>query len=617
MGREYREGERLVNRDLDELNYLADLEDDDNFEPSDYNTQDMRNINEKVNRILYGKNDEKAKEEKPEKVEPEQVDISKQAKKVEHKDNKKSEHSEHKENKKENKKVEEKKETKPSKEDNSSEELVDITKAPEMVDDSNDGEKKTKHKKAIVGSIIGAAVVLCVVLVFVVQGVVSPSNNATPQETTTTETKPTVAIANDKGEFIFAKGTKVSGVDIGGLTVVQARILLKSEEIKSRPKMNITVNVDGEETTYTEDDFTFKYDTSSVLDDEKIISKRMADGTTYPTTTDSNGNEYAKEQVMEISASLNQSSVDKLINKIYKKYNVEAKDARVTSFKPDSSPMFTYEEGKSGLEVDKDDLKSQLNTIIEKGDVSGTYNGTVTVTRKATEPKYDVAFLKKNMQLLASWETYSTNDANGNQNMKVSLKACNGSIIDPGETWSFNGCTGNSNDTSLGYASAGVIVDGDFTDGVGGGICQSSTTIYNAAVRSNLTIAERSPHTYPSAYAKSGFDAAIDYGNLDLKLKNDSKYQVFLACYMEGTTLHATFYGIKDDSYDVIDTYSENYDIQSSYYRARSYRIYRDKNGKEISREELPSSYYSLKNGASVQTPDSGGTDYKHGGHVE
>ena len=603
---------------MDELNYLADLEDDDNFEPSDYNTQDMRNINEKVNRILYGKNDEQTKNKKSENKDFGQVDISKKATKSEHKEEKKPEHkekkSEHKE-KKENKKPEEKKETKPSN-SNPTEELVDITKAPEIVDDVEE-PKKPKNKKAIVGSIIGAAVVLCVVLVFVVQGVVSPSNNNAQQGTTTSETKPTVAITNDKGEFVFAKGTKVSGVDIGGLTVVQARILLKSEEIKSRPKMNITVNVDGEETTYTEDDFTFKYDTSTVLDDEKIISKRMADGTIYPTTTDSNGNEYAKEQVMEISASLNQSSVDKLINKIYKKYNVKAEDAKVTKFNPNSSPMFTYAEGKSGLEVDKDDLQSQINSIIEKGNASGTYTGTVTLTRNATQPKYDVAFLKKNMQLLAAWETYSTNDANGNQNMKVSLKACNGSIIDPGETWSFNGCTGNSNDTSLGYASAGVIVDGDFTDGVGGGICQSSTTIYNAAVRSNLTIAERSPHTYPSAYAKSGFDAAIDYGNLDLKLKNDSKYQVFLACYMEGTTLHAAFYGIKDDSYDVIDTYSENYDIQSSYYRARSYRIYKDSKGKEISREELPSSYYSLENGASVQTPDSGGTDYKHGGHVE
>ena len=540
---------------MDELNYLADLEDDDNFEPSDYNTQDMRNINEKVNRILYGKNDEQTKNKKSENKDSDQVDISKKATKSEHKEEKKPEHkekkSEHKE-KKENKKPEEKKETKPSN-SNPTEELVDITKAPEIVDDVEE-PKKPKNKKAIVGSIIGAAVVLCVVLVFVVQGVVSPSNNNAQQETTTSETKPTVAITNDKGEFVFAKGTKVSGVDIGGLTVVQARILLKSEEIKSRPKMNITVNVDGEETTYTEDDFTFKYDTSTVLDDEKIISKRMADGTIYPTTTDSNGNEYAKEQVMEISASLNQSSVDTLINKIYKKYNVKAEDAKVTKFNPNSSPMFTYAEGKSGLEVDKDDLQSQINSIIEKGNASGTYTGTVTVTRNATQPKYDVAFLKKNMQLLAAWETYSTNDANGNQNMKVSLKACNGSIIDPGETWSFNGCTGNSNDTSLGYASAGVIVDGDFTDGVGGGICQSSTTIYNAAVRSNLTIAERSPHTYPSAYAKSGFDAAIDYGNLDLKLKNDSKYQVFLACYMEGTTLHAAFYGIKDDSYDVIDT---------------------------------------------------------------
>lgn len=57
--------------------------------------------------------------------------------------------------------------------------------------------------------------------------------------------------------------------------------------------------------------------------------------------------------------------------------------------------MFTYEEGKSGLEVDKDDLQSQINSIVEKGNASGTYTGTVTVTRTATQPKYDVAFLKK------------------------------------------------------------------------------------------------------------------------------------------------------------------------------------------------------------------------------
>ena len=89
-----------MSRDLDELNYLADLEDDDNFEPSDYNTQDMRNINEKVNRILYGKNEEQPKNEKSEKKEPDQVDISKKATKLEHKEEKKPEYKEKKENKK-------------------------------------------------------------------------------------------------------------------------------------------------------------------------------------------------------------------------------------------------------------------------------------------------------------------------------------------------------------------------------------------------------------------------------------------------------------------------------------------------------------------------------------
>ena len=119
-----------MSRDIDELNYLADLEDDDNFEPSDYNTQDMRNINEKVNRILYGKNDEQTKNKKSENKDSDQVDISKKATKSEHKEEKKPEHkekkSEHKE-KKENKKPEEKKETKPSN-SNPTEELVDITK---------------------------------------------------------------------------------------------------------------------------------------------------------------------------------------------------------------------------------------------------------------------------------------------------------------------------------------------------------------------------------------------------------------------------------------------------------------------------------------------------------
>lgn len=74
-----------------------------------------------------------------------------------------------------------------------------------------------------------------------------------------------------------------------------------------------------------------------------------------------------------------------------------------------------------------------------------------------TDAKISVDDLKKNIVLLSTYETVSTNTENGTENMRVSLKACNGSVIEPGATWSFNKCTGNSNLESLGYKPAGVI----------------------------------------------------------------------------------------------------------------------------------------------------------------
>ena len=86
--------------------------------------------------------------------------------------------------------------------------------------------------------------------------------------------------------------------------------------------------------------------------------------------------------------------------------------------------------------------------------------GTVNAATKEVEPKITSDYLKDNITELSHFSTYSTNNSNGNENMRISLAACNGSIINPGETWSFNDCTGNSNLESLGYQSAHVIEDG-------------------------------------------------------------------------------------------------------------------------------------------------------------
>lgn len=208
-------------------------------------------------------------------------------------------------------------------------------------------------------------------------------------------------------------------------------------------------------------------------------------------------------------------------------------------------------------------------------------------------------------QLLASFTTVITNTEEARHNMSVAASSCNDTVIMPGETWSFNGCTGNSNLPENGYLPATVIANGQYTQGYGGGICQVSSTIYNAALGANLEIVERNYHYWASDYVKAGFDATINYGDLDLKLKNNTEYPVYLKCYTDGNTVTACFYGWKDPSFDDIATYSYNYEIDPGYYGTESYRVYL-KDGAELYREKLPGSKYKLDEAHGVWTPDSG-----------
>ena len=192
--------------------------------------------------------------------------------------------------------------------------------------------------------------------------------------------------------------------------------------------------------------------------------------------------------------------------------------------------------------------------------------------------------------------TTSTNTSNGTHNMSVALDACNGSIIGPDEVWSFNDCTGDSNQEENGYKSAHVISEGKLVDGIGGGICQASSTIYNAAIRANLDFKERYCHQWASVYVPTGLDATIDYPNLDLKIYNKNKTQVFLESEVDGSTLKVTFWGVKYGDYDDIKTHNEISDRGSSSYTVRAWRIYL-KDGKEIDREELSKSTYDMDYG--------------------
>ncbi len=183
---------------------------------------------------------------------------------------------------------------------------------------------------------------------------------------------------------------------------------------------------------------------------------------------------------------------------------------------------------------------------------------------------------------MASFSTISTNNANGTYNMSRALNSFNQVIINPGQTISFFGIAGPCGKEE-GYLPAGVVGG----VGYGGGICQASTTLYGAALRSGLTIVERRNHSVPSTYVPIGQDAMVSYGSSDLKIRNDFDFPVKLVTYTRGKTLYAEVWGTQPSWYDYIKIESWRTGRRS----AVAYRKY-IKNGQVVRTEQLPSSYY-------------------------
>lgn len=385
--------------------------------------------------------------------------------------------------------------------------------------------------------------------------------------------------SSENGEFVFKEGTSVSGISISGKTMEEAKKLLEEREDSFIKPISISVDVDGEVTTLTQSDFEYTFDIDTVLSNIKNDILNPS-GNTSETKT------------YEITATVTVDSIEKNTKKIEKATNCNPKNAYVSKFTPYSDKRFEYAEAVKGKKVNTDDLNDQIKTTISQG----ADEKRIIADLETVDAKINVDDLKKNIKKLASYETVSTNSANGTENMRTSLAACNGSVIEPGATWSFNECTGDSNLESNGYKSAGVIANGELTSGIGGGICQSSSTIYNAAVRANMDVEERYPHKWASSYVPTGLDATIDYPRLDLKLSNPTEYQMFMECKLVDSTLYVSIWGVKDSSYDEIKTHNEMTDKGGSSYTVKAWRVYY-KDGKEVDRESLGSSTYDSDHG--------------------
>ena len=402
-----------------------------------------------------------------------------------------------------------------------------------MVDISSVSQKPKTKKPVIIATVIIAAV-----LVGVVGGVFAKQIYKEYQH------QKQVAAAIDIP--VFYQGITVAGVDLSGKTMEEAKAAVSKTEPGLRDKYDIKITYQGQSWKLTEDDFTFNFNTDTVLKEayaygrEGDREQRYQQVTALKTTP----------KAFNIAHTMNYDSLDAKLKEIAKGISYAAVDATVVSFDAKTA-TFRYADGKNGLSVDENRLYTQVEKII-----NDSKTGTVEVPTAAVPFSKTIAEVKSHLQKLGTYSTTSTNSAAGFHNMTLALSKINGTCVPAGGTFSFHQIVGNS-DKAHGFREAGAILNGKLIQADGGGICQTSTTIYGAALRSNMKITQRSNHTLQSTYCPIGQDAAVSYPELDFKFQNPTEYPIYIVTSTKGRVLTATFYGYQSPDYDTIAVTSQ------------------------------------------------------------
>ena len=221
-------------------------------------------------------------------------------------------------------------------------------------------------------------------------------------------------------------------------------------------------------------------------------------------------------------------------------------------------------------------------------------------------------------------------------NVKLSAAACNGVVLNTGDVFSYNATTGQRT-TAKGYQAAPAYVQGETVDEVGGGVCQTSSTLYYACLRSNLEITERYAHRYVPAYIDWGMDATVSWGGPDYKFTNNTNYPIKIVATYSGGYLTIKILGTNVDGTSVKMTnevlsstpwetvYKDDETLPAGTekvtttpytgYKVKSYRNVYDANGKLISSTYEATSDYKVRNKvisrgpALPETPASGGAE--------
>ena len=431
-------------------------------------------------------------------------------------------------------------------------------------------------------------------------------------------------------ELRFAPGISVMNIALEGKTLQEARTLLGPLEREMAAKVQFVLDAGTESLTLTQAEIKPAFNTEDVLSEAIKYGNigSLAEKRAQREALEEEPKDFPLDFTLDVEA-----AKDKLIEfaQRIKKEPIDASVAMDLSV----ADYFIYTDGVPGEKLDVEALLEELKTRADAHEYGEVELPIVYEDAEITVESLKATLVRRS-KAETSFKKSPYNRADRVFNVKKAAALVNGFVLKPGEVFSTNDTLGPRTYEG-GWKPAPAIVQGTTEDQAGGGVCQVSTTLYNAVVKADLEIVSRRNHSSPISYITQGLDATIDTGRIDFQFKNNTESDIYLFAYaidksdgpllegQEDKTLHIEIFGAPlPDEYDEIKLTSSRLEtlypsgdmeiivdstVAWDYYEEQigrkngsiwqSYKHYY-KNGVEVKKELLAKSTYKAYNGKIV-----------------
>ncbi len=339
------------------------------------------------------------------------------------------------------------------------------------------------------------------------------------------------AKTNDKQ---ISEGIYIESVHIGGMTEAEAKEALEAY-IETLNETQFTFTAGDKQLSATAAELGFAVTNKDIVKEAMSVGKTGSLLKRYKDLADLEQGDL----VFDLNVSIDKEMVTAFLNDNISKIDTKAVDNGLIR----EEGKFVYVPGTTGIAVNVGPSAALIEEYI--ADEWNREDAVIELSAQITEPRGNEEELAQIKDVLGSCDTnFRTSVVSRITNINVATDRINGTVLYPGDVFSVNETILYRNKEN-GYEKAGSYEGGQTVQTYGGGVCQVSTTLYNAVIYAELEIVERQSHSMTVAYVPLSMDAMIADGIQDFKFKNNQEYPVYIEGYTKGKDLYFNIYGVE------------------------------------------------------------------------